>query len=375
MRTEQLIFANNQFDKRPTLGDSAQWVLVFGSRKLIEDHMIFESIRSMYPKAYIMGCSSAGEIQENYVSDSQLNVTAIHLEKSTAIFGKIEIQKESDFFDLGSQLIDSLDKEDLKHVFLLTDGVNVNGSRLVEGMRAGTEGTISITGGLAGDGTDFIKTAVIANDYAKENIIVYVALYGGIQSGCASYGGFDTFGIERVVTKSKGNVLYEIDSQPVLDLYKEYLGDMAQQLPASALRFPLSFRYDNSEDSFVRTVVGIDESEKSLIFCADIPQNSHCMLMKSNVYNLINGAKIAAQLSQESLNTEKVDLAIVISCVGRKIILQQRTDEEVETIRDLIGDKATLTGYYSYGEIAPYQKDSICEMHNQTMTITFFSEE
>jgi hypothetical protein len=69
-----------------------------------------------------------------------------------------------------------------------------------------------------------------------------------------------------------------------------------------------------------------------------------------------------------------VDLALLISCVGRKLVLRQRVEEEVEAVRDVVGRDAVMTGFYSYGEIAPFSASARCELHNQTMTITTLSE-
>ena len=375
MKIEQLIYKDGKFNNIPTLGIEADWILVFGSRSLIENNEIFDQLRTMYPTGYIMGCSSAGEIHNNYVSDNEMSITAIHFEKSHAVFKCFEINKANNYYDVGVNMMSSFDKEGLKHIFMLTEGIHINGSKLIQGMRSCYKGEIPITGGLAGDGSNFTKTAVIANDYAKENIIVLVGLYGQIKSGCGSCPGWNNFGIERVVTKAVDNILYEIDSKPALNLYKEYLGDSAQDLPSSGLRFPLSFRAKTSAESYVLSVQAIDEENSSLIFKGDIPEDSYCRMMKSNISNIIESAQIAAELSTTMIATKKVELAIIVSCIARKYILKQRVEEEIEVIRDFIGDSAIMTGYYSYGEIAPQKKDSLCQMHNQTMTITLLSEE
>jgi hypothetical protein len=89
---------------------------------------------------------------------------------------------------------------------------------------------------------------------------------------------------------------------------------------------------------------------------------------------LIDGAVEAAKRSHEGLYDTAPDLAILISCVGRKLILKQRVEEEVEGVHDILGDKTVYTGFYSYGEICPFSRGQKCELHNQTMTITTLSE-
>ncbi|HAN09601.1 MAG TPA: hypothetical protein DCP90_03195 [Clostridiales bacterium] len=374
MKVEQLSYDSKVFKGEITLGDLAQWVLVFGNRNLIGDAKIFDEIRGMYPKAYIMGCSSAGEIRDNVVTDESLVLTAIYLEKSNVVFSDFELESSKDSYEVGKKIIKSIKREGLVHLFVLAEGLNINGSKLVEGMRTEAGIEVSITGGLSGDGADFKETCVLANEYAKSNKIVVAAFYGEIKTSCASVGGWDTFGVDRLVTKSEDNILYEIDGKPALDLYKEYLGDLASELPASGLLFPFCLTDKETESSYVRTILGINEEDKSLIFAGDIPTNIYCRLMKANDNNLINGSKQAGEFSLETFDSESADLAILVSCVGRKLVLKQMIDEEVDIVKETLGEKTNITGFYSYGEISPYKKGTQCELHNQTMTVTLFSE-
>lgn len=95
--------------------------------------------------------------------------------------------------------------------------------------------------------------------------------------------------------------------------------------------------------------------------------------MKANIDRLINGAETSAILANK-IHDNKSELAILISCVGRRLVLKQMVEEEVEVVREIIGEKPSITGFYSYGEIAPFGEFSPCELHNQTMTITTLSE-
>lgn len=209
-----------------------------------------------------------------------------------------------------------------------------------------------------------------------------IGLYGKhISVGYGSLGGWDSFGPEREITRSDGNVLFDLDGKPALDLYRHYLGEHAAGLPATGLLFPLSLRYSDREDSaqkpaggVVRTILGIDEAAKSMTFAGDMPRGGYVRLMKANFDRLIDGASDAARISVEPLQGQTAQLALLISCVGRKLVLNQRVEEEVESVREVVGAKAVLTGFYSYGEISPHKKGAACELHNQTMTITTFRE-
>ena len=355
------------------LGQSANFVLVFGSRTLLEKEERFQEIKTQHPNAHILSGTTAGEIYDTYVVDESLVVTAIEFVSTkikTATF-KIGEMKESR--EAGIALGSALMEEDLAHVFVLSDGLKVNGSELVVGLHSKIPHRIPVTGGLCGDAASFEKTLVGLDAPPEEGNIIAVGFYGDrLRVGHGSFGGWDSFGPKRVITKAENNVLYELDRKCALDLYKGYLGKEAEGLPGTALLFPLSIKLPDQDQPIVRTILGIDEANKTMTFAGDMPIGAKAQLMKANFERLIDGAATAAEYS---IANYEADIAICISCVGRKLVLGQRVEEEVEEVRAILGEAPVITGFYSYGEISPFTPTAKCELHNQTMTITTLSEE
>ncbi len=357
------------------LGNTAQLVMTFGHRLALSNPQLIGEIKQAYPNAHLLGCSTAGEICDVEVWDDSLVVTAIQFEHTEVVGHSIHINEVEDSFHAGELLAQKLSRENLVHVFVLSDGLQVNGSELVRGLVKQLPETVTLTGGLSGDGADFEKTLVMWNNPPRSGDIVAIGLYGDrLSVGCGSQGGWDTFGPERLVTKSDANVLYQLDGQSALDLYKQYLGEHATGLPASGLLFPLKLSTSATERSIVRTILSVDEVGQSLTFAGDMPEGGRVTLMKATFDRLVEGASEAAAKSLEGLDSQSPDLAICISCVGRKLLLKQRIEEEMEGVREVLGDKPVLAGFYSYGEIAPFESGMECSLHNQTMTITTFSE-
>lgn len=353
----------------------SQLVLVFGSTAICEGDEPFEDLRTAYPSAEIVGCSTAGEIFGTQVSDDSLVVAAIHFRDTHTRSARVHIDDATDSFAAGAMLAAQLPPGQLVHVVVFSEGLRVNGSDLVLGLASALPADVTVTGGLSGDGARFERTYVIWKGHPETGSIVAVGLYGdALRVGYASLGGWDPFGPERMITRSVGNVLYELDGKSALELYKHYLGDNAAGLPASGLRFPLSLRSSKSDTAVVRTILAVDENEKSMTFAGDVPQGAYARLMKANFDRLIDGAAGAARVSYEAVGSASPDLALLISCVGRKMVLGQRIEEEVEGVREVMGQGTVLTGFYSYGEISPFTPSAKCELHNQTMTITTFSE-
>lgn len=376
MQTEQLQWSPNagwQPDAAP-LAD-AQLVLIFGGTDRL-DAVRFGELRARYPGAILFGCSSAGEILGANVSDDTVTATAVRFADTPLRLARQRVAGGGDSHAVGRALAEQLPAEGLSHVLVLSDGLHVNGTDLVAGIKSVLPARVEVTGGLSGDGARFQRTLVIADAPAEEQLVAAVGFYGErIKVGYGSLGGWDSFGPDRLITKSSGNVLYELDGQSALALYKRYLGEHAAGLPATGLLFPLALRGKDGEDvGLVRTILSVDEAEQSMTFAGDMPEGAYARLMKANFDRLIEGASGAARVAKDSMREVPPGLALLISCVGRKLVLKQRVEEEVEGVRDVLGGGTALTGFYSYGEISPYTPTARCELHNQTMTITTFSE-
>lgn len=364
-----------KWDSKKLNGDSnqVQLVLVFGHKKLLQGKL-YENIRTKFQNSAILITSTAGEIFQNEVLDYSIVVVAIQFEKTSIETSVVNIKDFTNSNEAGSYLISQLPKEKLTHVLVFSDGSLFNGSELVKGMENSLPKNVMITGGLAGDGADFISTLVGLNETPLEGRIAAIGLYGShIHISHGSQGGWEAFGLEKTITKSKNNVLFEIDGKNALDLYKKYLGTEANNLPSAALLFPLSLKIPGLTEPVVRTILSINEEEKSMTFAGDVPINSKVRFMKANLDKITEAASSAAM---NSLIKDKSspDFALLISCVGRKLILGERISDEIKAIAEKYNQNTPMAGFYSYGEISPFNDGGACQLHNQTMTITSFYE-
>lgn len=379
MKTKQSLFLNGAWNDVPSVLDieKCQLVLAFGSAECIIKPEVYEHLKTAYPQADIVFSSTAGEIMNDSVYDNSVVATAIELEKNAVKCVTTNISEHINSFETGNFLMKQLAQDDLNCILIISDGTSVNGSELVSGFNHDNHLRVPVTGGLAGDAARFEKTFTGLNQVPTQGNVVAVGFYGkAMLIGHGSFGGWDEFGHERTITRSDKNVLYEIDHKNALDLYKQYLGDYVDELPGSALLFPLSVRINGSEENLVRTILSVSEEGKSMTFAGNIPEGSKVRLMKANFDKLIDASSIAAtkSLNLAGFQGHEPELAILVSCVGRKLILQERTDEEVIAAKEILGNRVAITGFYSYGEISPFSSGSQCELHNQTMTITTLTE-
>lgn len=377
MNIQQVIFTKDHwstdFSDAGFIETEAQLVLVFGERRMIKQEQLRIDLRLRYPKAELVFSSTAGQIFNNQVLDDKLCVTAVQFKKTPIRSVITNISAHQDSFSTGEHLFQSLNSPSLNSIFLISDGILINGSDLVAGLNAHNTKGITISGGMAGDGISFQSTLVGLNDNLGNGNVVAVGFYGdALQVYHSSLGGWDEFGRDRIITKSKKNVLYEIDGRKALDLYKEYLGPYTEELPGSAFLFPISIKVPESEQKLVRTILYINEESGKMIFAGNMPEGATIRLMKANFEKLTEASAESARMIVNQ--SENLKLAILVSCVGRRLVLQTRTEEEVWAARAILGEKTAIAGFYSYGELSPYNPSGRCELHNQTMTITGFYE-
>jgi hypothetical protein len=349
-------------------------VLAFGSLSEAAAAARLGELAAALPQAQVAGCSTAGEILDRRIADGGMSVAVARFAHTTLRRAEAVVTAPTESQRAGRDLAKALVAPGLRGMLVFSDGLRVNGTELLRGVQEVLPADVVVTGGLAGDGDRFTATWVVRDGSTAARNVSAVGLYGDrVRIGYGSRGGWDRFGVERQVTRSDGNVLYELDSEPALALYKRYLGDRAAGLPATALLFPLALSTDDGGPGLVRTILAVDEAEQSMTFAGDVPQGARVQLMRANFDRLVGGAAAAGRLAASGQEDGRRCLSVAISCVGRRLVLGERTEEEVEAVLDSLPPASRLIGFYSYGEISP-SASGACDLHNQTMTLTTIVE-
>lgn len=355
----------------------ADLVLYFGDRDLLAEVGWFDEMRRRYPRAHLAGCSSATQISGDDLVEDAIAGVALRFSRARVGAVAVPIGHATESAACGAELGRRLNAPDLAGVLVLSDGLRVNGSDLTRGISSQIPAGVAVSGGLAADGARFERTIVGLDTQPIPGQVVAIGLYGsGIEFLTGSAGGWAAFGPRRAITGSSGNVLHTLDDEPALDLYERYLGEDAADLPSSALLFPLKvFDPLSPEHSVVRTILSVDRAARTMTFAGDVPQGWVAQLMRGNVDRLTNGASDAAgQIVRNGKPLATNTLVLMVSCIGRRLLMGQRTIDEVEAVGAALGSQAVRLGFYAYGEICPHADSGRGEMHNQTMTITAIRE-
>jgi hypothetical protein len=352
-------------------------VLYFGARQVLAGGARYRELRAMFPNAHVVGCSTGGQIRNDDISDNDIAAIALRFDATRLRLARESASSPAQSHACGAAIGRVLAADDLAGIFVLSDGLNVNGSALVAGITSAVGDAVPVTGGLAGDGSAFNETLVGGDAPPARHNVAAVGFYGpAVRIGHGSAGGWDNFGPRRRITRSADNVLFELDGRPALDLYKRYIGEEDfDDLPGSALLFPLRV-YDpsNPDHDVVRTILAVDHNARSMTFAGDVPTGWTAQLMRGNFGNLAAGAATAARQAAKAIDGRSTGVAVLVSCIGRRLLMGQYAMDEIEAAAAEIGPHIARLGFYSYGEISPHSATGVCELHNQTMTVTTISE-
>ncbi|EXI88896.1 MAG: hypothetical protein AW11_01999 [Candidatus Accumulibacter regalis] len=377
MQIAQLVLrdATNITDKlAPLTRLQPDLLLAFGASHLLS--AVAAPLAATFPAARRIGCSTAGEISAAGVSDESCVLTAIRFASTQLVQASTRLSGMNDSLAAGRRLATQLPPEGLRAVLVFAQGVSINGSALLLGIGEVLRSELPVAGGLAGDGNAFRETWVLDDGGIRRDGVVALGFYGpALRFAHGSFGGWSPFGPARKVTRSAGNLLHELDGEPALDVYKRYLGVHASGLPASGLLFPFAMLgSDHRETGLIRSILGVDERDGSLTLAGEIDPHGYLKLMHASTDALVGGAEAAAEAVQASIPAQAQGLALLVSCVGRKLVMGGRVEEEVEAVGSVLGPQALLAGFYSYGEIGPLAASGACRLHNQTMTVTWIGE-
>jgi len=370
-----------RFDKIPFKADL---ILLFISKKTDDLALLMRGLKVAQPKAVIAGCSTPGVVHKVRVYDNTIGLTAIKFEKTKVEKKVVQFSEIEHSFAVGQHLGSQFESKNLAHLLVFSGGLNVNADKFLKGLSSRLDCGVSITGGLAGDVDNFNmageevdddnETYVVNEDVGFRNTITAVGLYSkDLRVSCSTSHGWRPFGMNRIVTKAENNILYEIDDQPALDLIRSFLGPRVDSLLGSALQFPIGLEKYEDDAYLVRSIVDIDEDDQSLIFAGNIPEGSVVRLLKARYDDLIESAENSARRLKE-LSKGKPELALIVSGVGRKMVLKQMADVEIETVQKVIGSKSAIAGFYGYGEFMTSYRSGPCQLYNQSLTITMFKE-
>ncbi len=351
-------------------------VFAFGRSGVLE--AVAPALSKELPAARRIGCSAAFSVSSSGVETDACVVTGVRFDHVRIVEASASLAGKDSSFATGQRLAESLPKECLRAVLLLGQGVGIRGGAFLAGFNEVLGDGVPVTGGLASRHEGYYTTLVLNDAGVAAETVVALGLYGErLRFGFGLHGGWTPFGAARKVTRCDGNILYELDGEPALDVYRRYLGDYAKDLPLVGQFFPFAMLDANHQEvGLIRSMLGIDVAAGALRFGDDIVPGSYLRMMHASTDRLVSGAEYAAEAAIRMLpgGGHGTGMVFMVSCVGRELVMGERVEEEIEGVHDVFGAGVPLAGFYSFGEISPPAPGDASKLHNQTVMIAYIDE-
>ena len=373
MKTREFFWAGaRQFQYSNNDDFEPDVVFYFFDKAIYPEIDCYKLLQKEFPKSVLFGCSTSAPLLEDDIYIGSMTGVAVKFDKTVIKATEVSCKERENSFQAGQEVARNLAGDNLKHVFVITDGMTVNGDTFAQGVNSQLPDTVCVSGGLASESVGFGETLTGVNRAPVSGNICALGFYGDhIEISTSAEGGWDKFGLERRITKSEGAFLYELDDKSALEIYKEYVGSDLSNLASHSLLFPLGLRQKDSDEVFVRTVDAIDQDTGALRFTGEVSEGHLAQFMKGDFKNLVAGAAQSAQEALKGLGG-RADLALAVSCFGRQLLMGEQISDELEVVKEVLED-VPVVGFYSNGELS-YSQQHKCVLHNETMTITLFRE-
>lgn len=332
--------------------------------------LILDQIHAKWPDLHLIGCTTDGEFssENGYVEDSMVLTlfTSNSIEFSSGFINNQVIDMENECRNKIFDSINQMTKEP-SLCLLFSDVINTNGESVMEHVSAITSGNLPIVGGISADSWRFNQTKQFYKTISSDHISPYLLMSGDFVFSIGMDCGWEAIGEMGTVTKSKGNIVYEIDHMPTLKFYQHILGNHSKP----TLELPLAVYDHNGNFSYMRTSFEkYNDEDGSVTFLGNIPQESKVRITMVNRDSILNGTRSSINQSANNFPLETSPLiALCFSCSARRVLLGTRTKEEARLLREILGDEVKFVGFYTYGEFCPNLIESENEFHNETFVV------
>jgi hypothetical protein len=331
-----------------------------------EQHSLVRVVRETTGGVPLTGCSAEGTIGGEDADESNFSVvvTAISSDELRWTNGLVTGLR-ADSRAAGQQVAEYLQSDlspDAIGLFVFPDALSVNFNNFASGLEGNlsTHRFLPLWGGAAGDNFARQQTYQYCDDEVVSDGIAFALLTGEARTAWAISHACIPIGGERVVTRCQGNVIYEIDGKPLLEVIKEYIPDpdLIANWYRYALTLALSFKapeYFEDEEYIVQGIPRINEDDGSVTIQTEVTEGMSVWFSSRDKEKLTAGLnRMVAQIKHQ-LGDAQPKLVFQFDCSsrGKMMFRDQERRQLLGQFRQAVGPDAPWVGFYTYGEIGP----------------------
>lgn len=356
---------------RKSLGDVKPNACIVFSAIDYDFPVVLKKIKEAFPNSELVGCSSSGELssQLGYSEGSLLLIAFASDTISMAASVAHDISKDiSTSVDSALKEAKTKLKGEPSICFTFPDIFTIGTVRLIEELQSRLGSNFPIFGGGASDPWKFDKTREFYNEEILQDAAPMLFFSGPIEFVFNIGSGWEPFTTQKPIIESDKNTIYKIGENTALDFYKHYLGG------PPTLAHPLAVYEEGQNRFYLRVALSTDEEKGSLMLGGDLPKAATTSICQADPQSLIKETEGLIQQATQQLQNEKPSCAVIISCSCRQKILGTKTKEEYSVLHNKVPEDIPMFGFYAYGQVSPFNKDSQSFVHNESIVTLFLKE-
>ncbi len=349
-----------------------------------DQHSLLRAVREATGGAPLSGCSAEGTINGDDADESNFSVVVMAISSEELRWRNgLATGLGADSHATGRLVAQNLSSDlsvDAVGLFVFPDGTTVNFDHFFAGLEENlsSDRFLPIWGGGASDNFALVQTYQYCDDEIASDGVAYTLLSGEAQPASTIGIGYIPIGGERTVTRSRGNVIYEIDGKPTLEVLQEYLPDyaLAKDWQSYAITFALCFRapsYIKDEEYVVRTILSVDEGDGSATVQTEVQEGTSVWFSSRDQEKVTTGLDRMVEHIKQVLGGNQPKLVFHFDCVsrGKTMFRDQEKLQLLRRFRQAVGPDVPWAGFYTYGEIGPVGEHNC--YHNYTAVILALS--
>jgi hypothetical protein len=359
-----------------------EFVFMFGSIGY-DQHSLLQAVREATGEAPLTGCSAAGTINGDDADESNFSVVVTVISSDELHWTNgIATGLEDDPPAVGKQVAEELLPHlsaDTIGLFVFPDGLTDNFDHFIAGLEENlpNDQFLPLWGGGAGNNYNAeAPTFQYCDDEVVSDGVSYALLSGEAQTAWAISHSVIPIGGERIVTRSQGNVIYEIDGKPITDVLKEYLPEDALTDERDWLRYAISLAlcfkapsYMKDEEYVVRGVPQLNLTDGSITVESDVEEGTSIWFSSRDKEKITTGFDRMATQIEEQLEGEQPDLVFQFECVtrGKLMFRDQEKLQNLKRFRQSLDPDAPWVGFYAVGEIGPVKEHNLRHLYTSVV--------
>jgi hypothetical protein len=334
-----------------------------------DQHSLLRAVRVATGDAPLTGCSGEGTINGDDADESNFSVvvTAISSEElqwTNGLAAGLKADPRAVGKRVAKELLPHLSSDTIG-LFVFPEGRAENFDHFFAGLEENlpSDQFLPLWGGGAGNDLKLGKpTYQYCDDEVITDGVSYALLSGEAHTAWAISHSVIPIGGERIVTRSKGNVIYEIDGKPATDVFKEYLPEDALAANRDWVRYgislALSFKapsYMKDEEYVVRGVPQPSLTDGSITVQTEVEEGTSIWFSSRDKEKITTGFDRMATQIEEQLAGEKPELVFQFECVtrGKMMFREQEKLQLLRQFRQSLDAEVPWVGFYTIGEIGP----------------------